>query len=535
MSVALVQFSLEPSSAHLLTDVERPVKRPLRALGSATITVLATLASCAPPETPTAPDPIMCTSDPVFHRTVDFEASPGGTPEVSPDFVRHHHCNLRIVDVREEHELRGELGHLAGSRWVPLRSLARESEGWDPSEAIVLVDRSGRRSGRAAAYLAERGFERAASMTGGILAWVQAGFPTTQVRDYAPTRLAEAPRRHPKGEPLTIEDIEIHIGDPAQVRWTKAATLLLHGTESCVDGREAHAVIGTPGGDAGELLLALATVEALSGRSLDEAEVERLFAGYLEAFGHFYMHTDRHALRALAGTLSRDPLWSGVAIDWRNPGAVEALLRRPPKQLREALLERLTEPSAVGCGHLRLAIAHPDVYGVRPDLVEAVFRAFFERLWRGSDEIELVVLAGEHAEGAVVEVVLDREVEAYSSVPMIAPRHGGTEMFVNHPQVAAFIREQNAAFLFEKLPWLAEGIDRSAFLAELGALAQRQLENTIGHLAADLPIFEVRFEGRTFTVRERALVIPGKAGIQAEKAHDSSILPGLPGFPLSRE
>ena len=482
------------------------MKRPLSI--AAIVAVATALSSCATPEAPlqtrtSLDDSIMCTTDPTFRRTVDFESSPGGTPEVSPDFVRRHHCNLRIIDVREEHELRGELGHVAGSRWVPLRSLARESESWDRSDPIVLVDRSGRRSGRAASYLTERGFERAASMTGGILAWVQAGFPTTRMRDYAPPAPAEMHGRRGRGEPLTVEDIEIHIGDPAQVRWTKAATLLLHGTESCIDGREAHAVIGTPGGDAGELLLALATVEAVSGHALSDAEVERLFAGYIEAFGHFYMHTDRHALRALAEILAQDPAFASDAIDWRDHDAVEGLLRQPPKRLREGLLSHLTEPPAVGCGHLRLVITESDRYGVRPELVKVMFRAFFERLWGSSEEIEYVVLRGDHAEGAVVEVALAHEVEAYSSVPMIAPRHHGTEMFVNHPQVAAFVREQNANFLFEKLPWMAQRVERAAFLAQLGVLAEQQLAATVGSLAAELPVFEVRFEGRAFTVREK--------------------------------
>jgi hypothetical protein len=45
------------------------------------------------------------------------------------------------------------------------------------------------------------------------------------------------------------------------VRWVKMAALLLHGKSSCVDGRDDHGVIGTPGGDAGEFLLALTSIE----------------------------------------------------------------------------------------------------------------------------------------------------------------------------------------------------------------------------------------------------------------------------------
>lgn len=76
---------------------------------------------------------------------------------------------------------------------------------------------------------------------------------------------------------------------------TKAAKLLLHGTQACVDGRDAHAIIGTPGGDAGELVLALAAAEQLGRRAFSAEAVERVFADYLDASGHFYLHTDFHA------------------------------------------------------------------------------------------------------------------------------------------------------------------------------------------------------------------------------------------------
>ena len=87
---------------------------------------------------------------------------------------------VRIVDVREPDELLGELGHIDGVEPVPLATVERAASAWDKDAEIVLVCRSGGRSGRAAAALAAMGFRRVMNMTGGMLAWNDAKLPTKQ-------------------------------------------------------------------------------------------------------------------------------------------------------------------------------------------------------------------------------------------------------------------------------------------------------------------------------------------------------------------
>ena len=76
-----------------------------------------------------------------------------------------------MIDVREPHELVGELGHIAGIENVPLSTLESTSRAWDKEVELVLVCRSGGRSGRAAAQLASVGFVRVMNMVGGMLSW----------------------------------------------------------------------------------------------------------------------------------------------------------------------------------------------------------------------------------------------------------------------------------------------------------------------------------------------------------------------------
>lgn len=412
------------------------------------------------------------------------DLSPGGTPEVDAAALAAGRCAVRIVDVRTRAEIE-QTGVIPGSEHVPLEQVVSRAASWTRDTPIVFVCRSGRRSGIAARELGELGFSRAASLTGGVLAWRDSGQPL--VSDVKP----DAPLPAAAKRLLTLDDVRAHVSDRNQVRMTKAATLLLHGTQACVDGRDAHAIIGTPGGDAGELVLALAVAEQLGRAPFSAASVDRVFADYLDAFGHFYLHTDNRAARRWldAAAVSGDELGT--------------LLRTPPGSAQAALLDTVADPAHIGCGHLRLTVENPEAYGVRPELVRAVLQAYFRRLWAGDPRLEFVVLEGTHAESAVLQVETQSAVHAYSQVPLVSPRVGDTEVFVVHPQVSAFIREQNAAFLLEEVPSLmSAGVGQASFLDALQRLARTQIGETIQALAPDLPVFVVEVHGTPVSVRE---------------------------------
>jgi glyoxylase-like metal-dependent hydrolase (beta-lactamase superfamily II)/rhodanese-related sulfurtransferase len=83
-----------------------------------------------------------------------------------------------IIDVREESEYLGELGHIPDSVLVPLKTLQFEIEklGIAKDEPIVFVCRSGVRSTTAAAMLTGMGYTQVSNLKGGMLAWKEAGF-----------------------------------------------------------------------------------------------------------------------------------------------------------------------------------------------------------------------------------------------------------------------------------------------------------------------------------------------------------------------
>jgi rhodanese-related sulfurtransferase len=80
---------------------------------------------------------------------------------------------LAAVDVREAGEW--EAGHIAGSTWIPMGEFAdRVSE--LPAGPLVVVCRSGSRSGMVADWLVRSGAE-ASNLAGGLLAWQASSLP----------------------------------------------------------------------------------------------------------------------------------------------------------------------------------------------------------------------------------------------------------------------------------------------------------------------------------------------------------------------
>jgi sulfur dioxygenase len=103
--------------------------------------------------------------------------TPTGIPEVAPEWVAQNASRAKLVDVREPDEWDGPLGHIEGAELVPLATVEHAASTWDATDPVVLVCRSGGRSGKAALALMARGFTHVASMRGGMTAWQNEKLP----------------------------------------------------------------------------------------------------------------------------------------------------------------------------------------------------------------------------------------------------------------------------------------------------------------------------------------------------------------------
>jgi sulfur dioxygenase len=115
--------------------------------------------------------------DPRVAGWAPVETTAGGIPEIAPEWVAANAGGVRIVDVREPNELSGELGHIPGVELAPLATVEKVAASWDREQPLVVLCRSGGRSGRAALQLRAMGFSRVASMRGGMMLWNEHRFP----------------------------------------------------------------------------------------------------------------------------------------------------------------------------------------------------------------------------------------------------------------------------------------------------------------------------------------------------------------------
>lgn len=94
-----------------------------------------------------------------------------GIPEIAPQWVEEHLSELLVLDVREEDEFAGALGHIPGAKLLPLGELMKRSGELPKDRPIVAVCRSGARSAQATNLLAQAGFKKVANVAGGMLRW----------------------------------------------------------------------------------------------------------------------------------------------------------------------------------------------------------------------------------------------------------------------------------------------------------------------------------------------------------------------------
>lgn len=83
-----------------------------------------------------------------------------------------------VVDVREQNEY--DAGHIEGVRLAPLGNVEDSLADVPKDREILLICRSGNRSGKAAERLAARGYTNLRNVEGGMLAWEANGYPAVK-------------------------------------------------------------------------------------------------------------------------------------------------------------------------------------------------------------------------------------------------------------------------------------------------------------------------------------------------------------------
>lgn len=127
-----------------------------------TILLAAGLSACAKPPT----------------RTIDSQTTVrSGISEISPVAARPavEAAYSQFVDVREPAEF--AVGHAERARNIPLSTLADNLDKLERNEPVYVICQTSNRSREAAKILTNAGYEKVVVITGGTVAWNEAGLP----------------------------------------------------------------------------------------------------------------------------------------------------------------------------------------------------------------------------------------------------------------------------------------------------------------------------------------------------------------------
>jgi len=86
---------------------------------------------------------------------------------------------FRVIDVRQMEEIAH--GTVPKAEALPLGTLPSKVHELSRDEKLVMVCRSGARSAQACMFLQQQGFSNVYNLSGGMMGWVQSGFPPCQL------------------------------------------------------------------------------------------------------------------------------------------------------------------------------------------------------------------------------------------------------------------------------------------------------------------------------------------------------------------
>jgi rhodanese-related sulfurtransferase len=109
-------------------------------------------------------------------------------PELTPLEAHARLGVYRMVDVREEREFHGPLGFVEDAELIPLSTVEANADRLVGSAPLLLICRSGKRSGMACEKLQELGSTDVTNLVGGMIAWNRALLP---VRHTEPRTLTD--------------------------------------------------------------------------------------------------------------------------------------------------------------------------------------------------------------------------------------------------------------------------------------------------------------------------------------------------------
>ena len=102
----------------------------------------------------------------------------GDSVDVDTVNALRDNAGVFLIDVREPDEYAA--GHIPGITLIPMGEVASRLAELPRDKEIIVTCRTGNRSGQVADLLRQQGFTNVHTMSGGIVAWDEAGYPVEQ-------------------------------------------------------------------------------------------------------------------------------------------------------------------------------------------------------------------------------------------------------------------------------------------------------------------------------------------------------------------
>ena len=265
---------------------------------------------------------------------------------------------------------------------------------------------------------------------------------------------------------------------------------------SDIDGRAKYAVMGSPGADMGEFLLAVSCFESaaaaeggMAGSRVDDGLAYRLMSTFLEDM-------------VLYGKTKFAYVTDESAVDsWTRSAEVTDALRPMTPDGKSRVISTSSLPGSIGSQHLKHMMESPDQYrGLRPKLlatlIECFFTIYFDSTHPSQPSLMLIVNKGKHEEKGLV--VVDRTgmyPEACKSLtPLIVPDTGHQSYYVYHRAAADQHRSSMAEWMMQTQHWAETHLSMGNRLYEdIKRLATKWFDSTKDHIGRGLPRYRVAF------------------------------------------
>jgi hypothetical protein len=257
------------------------------------------------------------------------------------------------------------------------------------------------------------------------------------------------------------------VGDPADLRMADASKHYF----SDIDGRSSEEALRVWGGEAGELLLALAVWEDMTiddtGAPLRYTSVKKAVHDWVRFYDApskrkaFYIHTDTDAMafveqgvkEEMGGAGDSDSSGGSVSTD-DDPSNVDVTM--PAPHLQDTVLERLLQPQGNGCPHLKQIMLRPAAYEIREELVQMFLTHVYRMMWDTTEPLRTRMkvyvyhapdMGGLPHEAAWVDFVVGDTCLEEHKAPLFPAWSDGVSILVNHPQAVDKLHNDTALFI----------------------------------------------------------------------------------------